>query len=959
MVFSRLQNITTIEGRVWLLVGAGLITGTVLGLTFLMHEHAHTNALLELSTSMREAQQLRLEYGRQLTQRTHHLTNLAANPFDDQQAQHDMREYIEHTEAHHDMQEAVETLAENSGLEEAFEYLDSILSEWESMALRSLDLRADRLVLSVRSETLAAQATTAGSELVKTVSGIETGFMLRDAKNRHDFQRTLRSEASRPDLRTAADSTISSDTPLHALLARDILIAASRCQDLILQMQLEAGADDLQAIFEQDFRSCLAKLDDHLHDWNSLEFSHDQPGHSQAELVAARDKLAHALVGRDNGEIHHSGYYDYRWEYLNDCQEMKNLIPELHHQADIVVESLHGLDLVFDSHARSQQERLARHRKVKVASGSVVTGLATLLFLAFSRLITQSIRSVRIQEKETARKKIESERRFAHLALLSGDLVWETNELLDFVFLSGDAQTLTGRGRQYWLGQPLTNLLSEDARTELRQMLADSLIDGAAVSNQEFWATGHADVEYCMLLNCVPLIDADGRCTGFRGSSKDITTMVMARESLRRAKEEAEDTNLQLEKVATRANLMAEAADAANAAKSEFLATMSHEIRTPMNGVIGMNNMLLETPLNPEQMEYATLVGTSAESLLKLLNDILDYSKIEAGKLDLEVMPMSPRAVVDDVLNLFALKAKEKSLDLAGIVDHSVPPIILGDPTRLRQVLMNLAGNALKFTDSGSVTIRVQCENDPDGDDGLLYCVEDSGIGIAPETAKNLFAAFAQADSSTTRKYGGTGLGLSICRKLVAMMGGEIDVVSQLGQGSTFHFTTTAEIPADCHELEPTELGLSSQAPNMGEAITAALQSPEYADLNVLLVEDNAINQKVALGILKKLGIEADVVGDGQEAVAAWERGNYDLILMDCMMPTMDGFEATRRIRAAETDAHIAIIAMTANAMEGDRERCLQAGMDDYVSKPVKIHVLRAAIEQMHAQWLQKGLVST
>ena len=1052
MASNRLQYFTTIEGRVWLLVVAGLLTGTILGLTFLTHERAHTRALQELSASMLEAQQLRLEYGRQLTQRTQHLANLATNPRDDEQAQFDMHEYIRHTDAHRQMQEAVEVLAEKAGLTDNFEALDDARSEWELTALRSLDLRADRLVLASRSEILAKKATAAGNRLVDIVTEIESSFTLSDAA-------------------------------LQALLARDILLAATRCQDLILELRLEQDPDGMQAIHDQKFLPTLARLDQHLADWNHQKFSHGQQPRLHARLVEASDQLANALAGRDSRGVHYSGYYDYHLRYLKATREMNSLTPDLHRQTDDVLEKLNDLDAIFDEHSSALQAQLVHQRQTKVASGGLVTILATMLFLAFARMIAKSISSIRSKEQETARKKVESERRFAHLALLSGDLVWETDHQLEFLFLSGDAEALTGKDRNYWLGRPLTELLAEDAQTELHEMLANGLIEGAPISNREFWAIGPTHQEYCMLLNCDPMIDFDGHCTGFRGSSKDITSMVMARESLRRAKEEAENTSQQLEQVATRANEMAQAAEAANAAKSEFLATMSHEIRTPMNGVIGMNNMLLDTDLSAEQKEYATLVGDSAESLLSLLNDILDYSKIEAGKLDLEIIPMSPRAVIDEVLNLLGIKAAEKNLNLAGIVEHEVPPHVMGDPTRLRQILINLVGNSLKFTESGSVSIRVQFIRQDNVTDSLRYSVTDTGIGVSESKVQTLFEAFSQADNSTTRKYGGTGLGLSICRKLTEMMGGTIDVESRLGHGSTFHFTTTLPVVDQCpitpdpwpdmkdqspvlaiadegtrlafaeallslgakpidpemirenpSLLAPVPAGSSAaqvvicdrkysdsdrqaltrmlternptlivqsilatplterpttterrnrdlqgivtvplrfqslldtlrdvqQPPTRSQYPAAAkartIETTGFQDLNVLLVEDNLINQKVALGLLKKLGVSADVAADGLEAVAAWEQGKYDLILMDCMMPQMDGFAATRRIRAAEISTHIPIIAMTANAMEGDREKCLQAGMDDYVSKPVKVPLLRAAIQNMKEQWLQQDL---
>ena len=564
------------------------------------------------------------------------------------------------------------------------------------------------------------------------------------------------------------------------------------------------------------------------------------------------------------------------------------------------------------------------------------TLLSILLSLALFALVGGLAISVRKQKRQMAaalveKKRIEqlleeSELRFRILTRATNEAVRDWNIDTDSVWWNRNVQTLFGYSEED-VG-PTNTWWNETVHPDDRHRVVTSL-QALVRSGEDFWSGEYrfhrADGSYADVFDRGYILrDHGGRAVRMIGSIMDITKLKREMELTRAHDAAVESARL----------------------KSQFLANMSHEIRTPMNSIIGMTDILLHTRLTAEQREFMEIVRMSGESLLTVINDILDFSKIEAGKLHFEMLDFEPRTVVEEMVAMLLEETHAKNLYLSATVADDVPVAVRGDAGRLRQVLTNLVCNAVKFTSHGGIEVRITKESESDAHAVLRFEVTDTGIGVPEEARACLFQPFSQVDASTTRKYGGTGLGLAICKQLVNLMAGQIGCDSVPHQGSTFWFTARFEKPSPALSLHDVSLEIIQKPINPP---ASQLSEDVRRRMRILIAEDNAFNQKVVLRQVREMGFGADAVANGIEVLEALRRIPYDLILMDCQMPEMDGYACAAEIRRLENNAgHVPIIAMTAHVMKTDRDKCLAAGMDDFLSKPVRV----AHLESVLTRWL-------
>ena len=603
-------------------------------------------------------------------------------------------------------------------------------------------------------------------------------------------------------------------------------------------------------------------------------------------------------------------------------REVESLVSRVKYQGEFPADVVVGLEQDLPSGAAPLVEGELPEWRTALETGSAQYALET--GQRRIRLLTENLLA-------TQRRDADLERELQELKALN-----ETLELLALVASKTDngVVILDAHGYVEWVNDSYSRMAGIESDAVRGRSLAAMLFDEEAEEDarrqfQRFLEAGHglsqeiqqrrADGQpYWLSISVTPVFDDEGDITHWVGIAHDVTRRREAQQVLEQAKE---------------------AAEAASRAKGEFLANVSHEIRTPMNVIIGMTELTLGTRLTPEQREYLDAVKSAAEALLRLLNDVLDLSKIEAGKVQIETVPFSLRELVQEVVKLWEPAARQKKLRVAGEVASDLPPTVAGDPVRLRQILFNLVDNAIKFTEQGEVVVAVSLDSHAGDEACVHFAIRDTGIGIPEDKRASIFEAFSQADSSTSRRYGGTGLGLAISAELVSLLDGQLRVDSQVGGGSTFHVCLRLAIHTSAADDE-------DKPSRRREPLRAKNR------LRVLVADDNPANRLLAARILEKRGHSVCQASDGREALALAERETLDVVVMDAQMPEMDGLQATREIRAREkaTETHLPIIALTASAMRGDRERCLAAGMDGYISKPINAQELLTLVETLGSQ---------
>ena len=1051
----------SIESRLWSLILLILLLGAVLASLYLYHSNHMENYLQEMTARLLRSREIQTRFSDDLTQRRFLLRTLIQNPRDDGTASHDMAAYSALAEEMGSLMTEVEDLTTQTGLEKEFNALAEATSRWENLSMRALDLRARKLQAAHRSRSL-----------FNEIEPRLVGFITAIGQLKEEIY--LEAVLAVQEGNTGQAQGLAIQKSLISDLTMNSLQAAGDCRNFLHALHRAETAKEGRDLGRETMNAHLDLLKGSILDLAVPLEDHDHPHPGFERMKSQYADLRVLLLGNTKSE----GFIGHKQVLLTTREELAGLTPELSHYSEAIGDRLAILDGAMSSAFQDFLED-SRNSNSQLLAGLFLVGLIFgSLVLSMTRLVARSIAVMRQREMAANRLIQESEARFADMARASGDWVWEVDARGTFTFISGNTHALLSLHPEELLGKSFTVLLPKDERKRLKPVIQTIASSQDPLVDVEHWIKHANGDRIPVVTNGVPIVDGNGRLQGYRGAVKDISETLEARSEILHAKESAEEANVQLEMAAIRANQMALEAEAANAAKSEFLATMSHEIRTPMNGIIGMSTLLMDTRLDAQQKEFAGTISMSASNLLALLNDILDYSKIEAGRLDLESIPFSPRQTLDEVLDLFTHTAGEQGLELSAHAGPEVPLVALGDPTRVRQVLVNLVGNALKFTETGRVAVRLTVAEETGSWSKLRFEVQDTGVGIPSQALPQLFEPFNQSDGSTTRKYGGTGLGLSICRQLAHLMQGEVHADSEPGVGSTFTITAIMSrpdgagldpvrregnlrdlvekvrgrrallvMPADAADEalqaglrglecdsrrvgsleegldlvtresfdlvllaarnniedtardlarlgEKTDLPASHRVvvgpkplPAEGEHTTGWIPRPvrfrslldvlegafqgrsitrEQAtaagkpdadiwrrDLKLLLVDDNLVNRKVALGVLKRMGFQADPVTNGLEAVEAFRTGTYEMILMDCMMPEMDGYQATEEIRKLELEgSHIPIIAMTANAMAGDRQRCLDCGMDDYVPKPIKAEALEEAILRQREAWL-------
>ncbi len=562
---------------------------------------------------------------------------------------------------------------------------------------------------------------------------------------------------------------------------------------------------------------------------------------------------------------------------------------------------------------------------LRVVDASRMVGLAAVGLV----LLSYAIRCALMQDAQERYVVAlqDSNERYECVALATNDVLWERSVADDNISWNKNVYSMFGylpaevrAGRDWWI-----NNLHPDDREQVLSSVRAVLESGNNALSCEY-RLRRADGSYAFVLDRGYVVrDSLGSPVRLIGSIQDLSVRKQAELEIQQARQ---------------------AAEVAAKSKSDFLSNMSHEIRTPLNGILGMLELAGQTKLDPEQKELLAIAGESADTLLSVVNDVLDFSKIDAGKMELEKIDIDVAETVAKAARMLQVSARQKGLEIAYHVAAGVPRRLIGDSTRLKQVLINLLGNAIKFTEQGEINVRVETEPRATGEIGLRFSVSDTGIGIPPEKQEGIFHAFSQADNSVTRRFGGTGLGLAICAKIVHLMKGRIWVESQAGKGSTFFFTASFNLVSDenAGAVPANPLPARNHLPG---APSSDIHYDAARSLSILLAEDNQVNQTLARKMLQKLGHRVEVVQDGRQAVESVKSGSFDLVFMDGHMPEMDGLAAARAIREWESagGAHIPIIAMTAMAMQGDKEACIEAGMDAFIPKPIAMKTLQETIQ--------------